>query len=253
MSFTTDWLDLREAADNAARDADLRNRVTAFLGSTPDPLVVDLGAGTGSTMRALNVANTKWRLVDHDPALLAEAARRGGSMVETAEMDLTRVEAIPLDGASLVTASALFDLVGAEWIDALADRLAKARIGIYAALTYDGVLEWDPADDDDTAARAAFNADQRTVKGFGPALGPDGGTYLAEALRMRGFEVAVAQSPWRLGEADTALHASLLEGIAEAAERSGMENADTWLARRLEVVQQSQCTVGHVDVLALPA
>lgn len=253
MSFAVEWLDLRESADNAARDADLRGRVLKFLGAKGDPLVVDLGAGTGSTMRTLAEADTRWRLIDNDPKLLAEAARRGGGKVETVEMDLRRVEAIPLDGVSLVSASALFDLVSAEWIDALADRLAETHTGIYAALSYDGMLEWDPSDIDDSAAQNAFNADQRTVKSFGPALGPDGASHLAEAMKTRGFEVHVAQSPWCLGDADAALQRSLLEGIAEAAARSGMINADDWLARRLNAVEKARCTVGHVDVLALPA
>lgn len=250
MSFAIEWLDLRENADNAARDKDLRDRVLAFLTSRPNPLVVDLGAGTGSTMRALAGANAKWRLIDNDPKLLGEAARRG--KVETVEMDLTRIEAIPFDGAALVTASALFDLVSADWIDALADRLTDARIGLYAALSYDGTLEWVPTDRDDDAARTAFNIDQRTIKGFGPALGSDGVTHLAEAMRIRGYEVTVAQSPWRLGGRDHALQRSLLQGIAEAAGRSGMENADDWLARRIEAVERTRCMVGHVDVLAVP-
>lgn len=252
MSFAVDWLDLREDADNAARDPDLRRSAVTFIAAQRDPLVVDLGAGTGSTMRALKTAKAKWRLIDNDPALLAEAARRGGR-VETVEMDLTRVEAIPLDGASLVTASALFDLASRVWIDALADRLAASRIGIYAALSYDGIMQWEPADADDHAARDAFNADQLTVKGFGPALGPDGAGHLAEAMKIRGYAVNVAHSPWGLGAVDAALQRSLLSGIAEAAARSGMANADEWLARRLQTVETARCTVGHLDVLALPS
>lgn len=253
MSFAIEWLDLRESADNAARDTDLRSRVMTFLASKGEPLIADLGAGTGSTMRALAGVDTRWRLIDNDPKLLTEAARRGGGKVETVEMDLTRVEDIPLDGVSLVSASALFDLVSAEWIDALADRLAEASIGIYAALSYDGILEWEPSDIDDSAAQDAFNADQRTVKSFGLALGPDGASHLAEAMKIRGFELHVAQSPWRLGGTDAALQRSLLEGIAEAAARSGMANAADWLARRLDAAEKTRCTVGHLDVLALPS
>lgn len=252
MSFAVEWLNLREAADNAARDAHLRDRAAALIGSQPDPLIVDLGAGTGSTMRALGHPHARWRLIDNDRDLLQEAARRGGERVETVEMDLTRVEDLPLNGATLVTASALFDLVGAPWIDALADRLATERIGIYAALSYDGNLGWAPPDRADQEISQAFNRDQRSDKGFGPALGPDGAAYLTDAMRKRGYAVHEAQSPWQLGSDDAALHRALLEGIADAAAQSGAPDAGEWLSRKFAALERTRCVVGHVDVLALP-
>ncbi|MFN3764359.1 MAG: hypothetical protein ACK4R3_02190 [Aliihoeflea sp.] len=253
MSFSTAWLDLRERADNAARDASMLAKARDFLAQRPDALVVDLGSGTGSTLRAIGTVPARWRLVDYDPALLGEAARRSATTIETVELDLTRTAQIPLDGAALVTASALFDLASAEWIDALADRLAASRIGLYAALSYDGVLEWDPADADDAAVRAAFNAHQRSDKGFGPSLGPSGAYHLAEAMRERGYGVATAASPWRLGSDEGELQRALVTGIADAARELGVASADAWLERRLEAAPTTRCTVGHLDVLALPA
>jgi trans-aconitate methyltransferase len=253
MSFSTAWLDLRESADNAARDASMLADVRAFLARQRDPVIVDLGSGTGSTLRAIGDVPARWRLVDHDPALLAEAARRSGPTVETIELDLTRTADIPLDGASLVTASALFDLASARWIDALVDRLAASRTGLYAALSYDGVLAWNPADSDDDAIRDAFNLHQRGEKGFGPALGPAGAAYLADALRKRGYRVTIADSPWKLGPAEAELQRTLLTGIADAARELDVTSADAWLERRLAAASSAHCTVGHLDVLALPA
>lgn len=252
MSFSSEWLDLRARADSAARDAAMLTEVRADLTRQPDPVIVDLGSGTGSTIRAMGDVAARWRLVDHDPALLAEAARRSGPAIETVELDLTRTADIPLAGAALVTASALFDLVSAAWIDALADRLAAVGIGLYAALNYDGLLEWKSADPDDTAIRNAFNAHQRGEKGFGPALGPCAALHLAKAMRARGYSVTVAESPWNLGPPDAELQRALLGGIADAARQVGAASADTWLARRLEAVPTGRCTVGHLDVLALP-
>ncbi|WP_370582807.1 methyltransferase domain-containing protein [Paracoccus sp. NBH48] len=43
----------------------------------PDPVVLDLGCGTGSTLRTLGPHlpdNARWHLVDNDPALLERAA-----------------------------------------------------------------------------------------------------------------------------------------------------------------------------------
>lgn len=253
MSFSTAWLDLRESADNAARDASMLADVRAFLARQRDPVIVDLGSGTGSTLRAIGDVQARWRLVDHDPALLAEAAQRSGSTVETIELDLTRTADIPLDGAALVTASALFDLASARWIDALVDRLAASRTGLYTALSYDGVLAWSPADQDDATIRNAFNAHQRGEKGFGPALGPSGAAYLADALRRRGHRVMIADSPWELGPAEAELQRALVTGIADAARELGVASADAWLERRLVAATSAHCKVGHLDVLALPA
>jgi len=253
MSFSTEWLDLRESADNAARDASMLAEVRAFVARSSSPVVVDLGSGTGSTLRAIGDVEARWRLVDHDPALLTEAARRSGARVETVELDLTRTADIPLDGAALVTASALFDLASAAWIDAVADRLAASRTGLYAALSYDGVLEWNPAEPDDQVIRDAFNAHQRSNKGFGPALGPLGANYLADAMRKRGYRVTTAASPWVLAANDAELQRALVTGIADAARELHVASADAWLSRRLETAPTSRCTVGHLDVLALPA
>ncbi len=85
--FSIDWLDLREAADRRARDNALRDQTIEWLeagvASQQNPVVVDLGAGTGSTLRAFTSPNQQpltWRLVDNDTALLDEADRRHGAI-----------------------------------------------------------------------------------------------------------------------------------------------------------------------------
>lgn len=252
MSFVLEWLDLREPADHAARDGGLLDAAADFLTAAEAPLAVDLGAGSGSTLRAFGerAAGARWRLVDRDRGLLAAAVERGGSGVEVVEADLLGVDALPLAGARLVTASALFDLVSAAWVERFVDRLAAEGIGLYAALSYDGAVVWDPELPEDGAVLAAFNAHQRGDKGFGPALGPEGGRHLARVLAGRGFSVAMAASPWRLGPGERELQAALAEGIAAAVG----ERAAAWGQARREAAMAgvSSCTVGHVDVLALP-
>ena len=78
--------------------------------------------------------------------------------------------AIPLEGARLVTASALFDLVSGEWIEALADRVVAAGAGFHASLIYDGFMHWTPERPDDGTIRDVFNAHQRRDKGFGESV-----------------------------------------------------------------------------------
>ena len=112
--FSIDWLNLREPADRRARNDGLLDQARQWLdtnATTAGATVVDLGAGTGATVRALTTADGEdhrslnWRLVDNDPVVLAEASRRhGGShQVATYELDLTDIDKLPLQGARLVS------------------------------------------------------------------------------------------------------------------------------------------------------
>lgn len=255
--FDTRWLDLREPADHAARVPALLERAAAYLGKRERPVIVDLGCGTGSTVRALAprlAGPAQWRLVDHDPALLEAARTRCGTDgFAFREGDLRDLDALPFDGADLVTASALFDLVSAQWVADFARRLREAGVGLYAALSYDGSIAWDVADPMDDAVTAAFNAHQRTDKGFGRALGPAAGAALAEALCREGFATERAESPWRLEEGP--LLSLFTEGVAKAAEESGLlvgGELDRWRKVRL-APGAGGCRVGHCDILALPS
>lgn len=249
MSFSAAWLALREPADRDGRDAGLLEQVRTWLAAKSAPAAVDLGTGTGSTVRAIGPRAACWTLVDRDAALLAEASALPDA--RTVKADLAEVEALPLDGAVLVAASALFDLAGRNWIEAIADRIAGQGAGLYAALTYDGRMEWSVPDPEDAAVTTAFNRHQTGDKGLGPALGPVAGSVLAEAMRKRGYRVRSAGSPWRLGADDRALQAELLDGIAQAAGEAGT-NAAGWLDRRLGMIDRAVCTIGHVDLFALP-
>lgn len=264
--FSIAWLDLRESADFAARAKDLITRLLAWLASQQtssgaEPLVVDLGAGTGSTLRAmakLGAPKLVWRLVDHDGALLDEALKRHRKdfLIEDYQADLTIMNELPLGGARLVTASALFDLVSRDFVDTLVARLRWQRAGLYAALSYDGTMTWTPAHALDAAVLAAFNEDQLRDKGFGPALGPAAADYLEHALRSAGYEVFTAMSPWLLDAKDAALIAELVNGISAAvATGYGLDAAglNEWKNFRLANSANGRCSVGHLDILALPA
>lgn len=265
--FSIDWLDLREDADRRARDTALRERVVDWLAADPTssadgPVVVDLGAGTGSSLRALDATRpVSWRLVDHDQTLLSEAKRRHGSTqrIDTFIMDLSEIDRLPFEGARLVTASALFDLVSAEFIETLTRTLKtqceQQPLGIYAALNYDGTTHWTPTHPLDEPVLQAFNQDQRKDKGFGPALGPEAGNCMGKRFSDAGFKVDFANSPWVLNGADQPLVSALITGIAGAvADTSGLDKyaVAEWVEFRQAMAASGTCTVGHIDVLALP-
>lgn len=254
--FDPDWLALREPADHAARAPSLLAAAVAAAGERP--VVVDLGCGTGSTLRALSPRlppTQRWRLVDHDPALIALAASGAPEDTECHAADLRDTDALPLDGATLVTASALFDLVSADWFDRFALRLAAARLPLYAVLTYDGATEWTPPHPLDPVMIRALNEHQRSDKGFGPALGPGAPAHMRQTLQSLGYEVRTADSPWTL----TGDHAALIAATSAGYARSAVElravtpaEAEEWLAFRRSQGDSGGMLVGHTDLLVFP-
>jgi hypothetical protein len=199
-------------------------------------------------------------MLDNDPLLLAEAERRIGRDGNASfhRHDLNDIDALPLTGVDMVTASALFDLCSETFCTALADRLASAGCGLYAALNYDGVMRWHPAHPLDEHVVDLFNRHQRTDKGLGPALGPDATSCLARLLKDRGFVVRIEHSPWRLGAETAGLQAALLQGIrGPLLEMASLPSPtiDGWLQDRLAEIGGPDhfALVGHMDLLALPA
>lgn len=254
MGFAPEWLALREPADRTARDPAMLEAAAQLAVGGP---VVDLGAGTGSTLRALEPSlpeSADWRLVDNDAVLLAlaKAQHRG---IETFRCDLMRLSDLPLTGAGMVTSSALLDLVSEAWLAELVVRLTAEAMPFYAALSYDGHMRWQPELPLDRAITEAFNADQRRDKGFGPALGPSACEIATRLFEGAGYAVSLAPSPWRLhaGHAGQAeLQAQLLDGIAEAAARAGAASVEAWHRERLSLLAGGECEVGHLDLLAVP-
>ena len=152
-------------------------------------MIVDLGSGTGSTIRGLQRYTTltpsiQWRLVDNDPELLAEAIHRHSEeySIESFLVDLSTTQKLPLKSVSLITASALLDLVSGDFIRDLCQLIKEKNegrpVGFYSALNYDGCIKWTPFHPLDAAILMNFNTDQRRDKGFGPALGPDATDFL---------------------------------------------------------------------------
>ena len=189
-SFSAEWLALREPYDQRGAQRRRARCGRRRLPSAQTAIsVVDLACGTGSTLRAIGPhlpPRQNWRLVDNDLGLLARAASAGEPphlSVMTQPVDLARDLELALDGPlDLVTASALLDLVSAEWLDRLIIEAAARRLPVYAALTYDGRTVVEPAAAFDAELLAGFNLHQRTDKGFGPALGPRSGSARASSV-----------------------------------------------------------------------
>lgn len=192
-----------------------------------------------------------WRLFDNDAGLLARAEVLHPE-AEICQGDLAEIDALPLGGVRLVTASALFDLVSRDWVERLAARLVAQGTALYAALSYDGVMRWSPEDAEDATIIAQFNAHQRGDKGFGAALGPEAAEAAAGIFASLGYEVQCAPSPWRLGPQEAEMQRLLLAGIAQAAAEAGYAGAEGWQTRRARVLAEGWAEIGHIDLLAVP-
>ena len=114
-------------ADAAARASDLVEHLKRRLPATGRRVIHDLGCGTGAMGRwlaPLLPGPQHWVVHDRDADLLelaaadppGPAADGAAVTVESGQSDITRLHPGDLAGASLITASALLDLLtGARW------------------------------------------------------------------------------------------------------------------------------------------
>jgi SAM-dependent methyltransferase len=278
MSFSPEWLALREPVDHRSVNPALAAHVAERFGGTDHISIMDLGCGAGSNLRGshrLFGDSQHWTLVDYDASLLAAArarlalwadeAQEAGEelllskdgkrlMVDFRQIDLNADLERVLDWRpDLVTAAALFDLVSPSWVDRFAAAMARRALPLYTVLTYDGREQWEPPHGADAAMVAAFHAHQHTDKGFGPAAGPDACAVMENAYKAVGHHVWTGDSPWLMTDADGGLVAQLTDGIARAVRETGRvpeAEVASWLAAKATA---RRGLVGHLDLLACPA
>jgi hypothetical protein len=265
MSFSAGWLALREPYDRRARNRDVLAALSAAFAKSPAIAVVDLACGTGSTLRAVAPhlpRRQSWRLVDNDLSLLARAAPDTVSpniAMAATPIDIACDLEAALDGhLDLVTTAALLDLVSEQWLQRFVVEAAARKLPVYAALTYDGRIAFDPIDPLDGDVVDAVNKHQRTNKGFGPALGPEAASAAISAFEHVGYAIVRGRSDWQFALQDQEIQTEVIAGWASAAREIGdlpLNDLVAWLTRRRDLVasRRSAIHVGHVDFFARPA
>lgn len=175
-----EYLDAKRSVD----DRSLHPRVwAAFLREMEDaksrePVeIAELGAGIGTmcrrVFRALGGEDLVYHLVDENPALLEEAARRTPDSGRAPDSVLFHPgdAAVWLDGLpdgqvfQAVLANAFLDLVDIPAVlDRVFSRLMPGGLG-YFTINYDGRTDFLPALDGDEEILAAYNGSMRERKG----------------------------------------------------------------------------------------
>jgi hypothetical protein len=262
------WLDLREPADATARALELSELLRSRLRPGAPLVIHDLACGSGAMGRwlaPLLPGPQRWILHDRDADLLelaaagvpGPAADASDVVVETRLTDITRLELDDLAGASLITASALLDLLTKDELSALVRACAGAGCPVLFTLSVSGRIQFDPVHHLDALVAAAFAAHQRRTTLRGRLLGPDAVEAAIEEFRGLGTEVVVRQSPWVLGAAEAGLAVAWLTGWVGAAceQEAGLEaDADPYRCERQGELESGRLTVtvGHADLLVLP-
>ena len=269
IPVTPSWLNLRERADAAARDQGLAGLLLRRLPSGRPQVIHDLACGSGSMGRWLARLLTgpqHWILHDTDADLLAlaaadlpgPAADGAPVAVETRLSDITQLGPDDLADATLITASAVLDLLTRGELAALIRSCAGAGCPVLLTLSVTGSVQLVPADQLDSRMAAAFDAHQRRTISRGRLLGPDAAEAAVEGFRRLGADVLVRPSPRRLGAAEAGLAAEWLAGWVGAAceQEAGLAaDAELYRRRRLREARAGRLavTVGHADLLVLPS
>jgi hypothetical protein len=268
VRVSPEWLVLREPADAAARSTELAERLARHLAGADGLAVHDLGGGSGAMGRWLAPrlpGPQHWVVHDRDTDLLelaladppGPAAGGAAVTVEARESDITRLEPDDLDGASVIVASALLDMLTADELRRMLAVCTGTGLPVLIALSVVGRVALNPSDPLDARMADAFNAHQRRTTTAGRLLGPDAVAASVEELGATGAEVLVRPSPWRLDAAAADLTAEWFRGwVAAACEQEPALTAvaGAYVDRHLAQAAAGALavTVEHADVLVLP-
>ncbi|HEX5859995.1 MAG TPA: SAM-dependent methyltransferase [Microbacterium sp.] len=265
IPVSAEWLTLREPVDARSRSRALAMDAATLVRT---PLTVhDLGSGTGSMMRWLGPllpGPQTWVLHDWNAALLERAmapAVRDESgtavSVRTNVQGLGLLRDTDLAGATLVTTSALLDVLTREELEAVVGACVAVGAPVLFSLSVTGQVELAPADARDDVIQAAFNDHQRRTADGRRLLGPDAVPAVTDLFHAAGWNIRAADAPWVLGARDRALIEQWMRGWVAAAveERPALgDSAGEYEAARAAqlAAEGLRVVVHHRDLLAWP-
>ena len=266
IEVSSDWLALREQEDARARSRELALAASGLLG--PGRIVIhDLGSGTGSMMRwlaPLLPGPQTWVLHDWNSNLVQRATNgvvldreRRPVSVRTRSGELAHLDPVDLAGASLVTASALLDVLTSEETRAVAQACIAVGCPVLLSLSVTGEVRLDPRDPRDDVFEASFNAHQQRLVGGRRLVGPSGLALAKRLFLDAGWKTRPVATFWRLGDHDPGLLGQWFDGWFDAALEQGADlQVDGVGYRALRSSQLRRgalsAVVVHTDLLAWP-
>jgi hypothetical protein len=267
IEVSSDWLALREPEDARARSRDLALAAAGHL--VPGPIVIhDLGSGTGSMMRwlaPLLPGPQTWVLHDWNATLIDRATngfvpldREGRPVsIRTRGEELAHLDPDALDDGSLVTASALLDVLTSKEVRVVIDACVAVGCPVMLSLSVTGEVRLDPRDPRDDVFAASFNAHQERRVSGRRLVGPTGVALAQRLFLDAGWNVRSASTFWRLGDHDPLLLERWFDGWCDAAleQRADLEvyGADYRALRSSQSRRGAlSAVVEHTDLLAWP-
>lgn len=264
---SSEWLALREPEDARARSRDLALAAAAMLPRGPIA-VHDLGSGTGSMMRwlaPLLPAQQTWVLHDWNAGLIDRAMGNPPPLdrenapvsVYSRPGDLSDLHPEGLSGASLVTASALLDVLTSREVHTIIDACVSVGCPALFTLSVSGKVHLSPRHPLDDAIERAFNAHQLRERHGRRQLGPYAAPIARGLFREAGWRVRPSTTSWRLDQRQPRLLGEWLDGWIDAAvEQDRALRPEAGRYRRLRTTQQQNgeltALIRHVDMLAWP-
>lgn len=267
IQVSNDWLALREPEDARARSRDLARAAAAMLPAGPI-VVHDLGSGTGSMMRWLAPflpGPQTWVLHDWSATLTERAINEPRPVDRDNEPIAVRAQVgqladlrpVDLEGASLVTASALLDVLTSRETHAVVDACVGSGCPALLMLSVTGIVELNPLDDRDDTFQRAFNAHQLRMTDGRTPLGRYAEPVARGAFLEAGWQVRPTVTNWLLDDGEPRLLREWLDGWIGAAVEQSPELHDE-AVRYLELREAQQdrgelsAIIQHLDLLAWP-
>jgi hypothetical protein len=267
LEVSSEWLALREPADADARARELALSVAAILPAGPI-VVHDLGSGTGSMMRwlaPLLPGPQTWVLHDWNADLIELAIdgppprdRDNGAVFAQANTgNLADLLPADLAAASLVTASALLDVLTSREIHAIVDACLSTSCPALLSLSVTGDVLLTPRDELDTELGRAFNAHQLRTADGRTQLGRYGAPIARGLFTEAGWQVSQSTTVWSLDHRQPQLLQAWLDGWIDAAveqEPALRAKAERYRQLRTSEIERGELAVEvrHVDLLAWP-
>jgi hypothetical protein len=267
LEVSSEWLSLREPADADARAGDLALAAASLL-PAGSVVVHDLGSGTGSMMRwlaPLLPGPQTWVLHDWNAELTERAIavesprdRDGGVISVRAQTgNLARLRPADLAGASLVTASALLDVLTSREVHAIVNACVRAQRPTLFSLSVTGEVRLTPRNELDAGLERAFNAHQLRDSDGRQQLGRYGAAIARGLFTQAGWNLRPSTTVWRLDQRRPLLLREWFEGWVDAAieqEPALRSQADHYRGLRMSQIERGELAaeVRHLDLLAWP-